>query len=329
MNQVSRSNIIPLLVLASIHILFLWWILIPAIGWFSILGLIPIIGYKNLPIKINKLNISEISLDIFSFGIGIFSTIWIIIKFDTSPVFSSALIGSLVSFIPNSVLGIKTKLIQNISHTKLTIYAGSFTGMTGLQYFPNILSLVITAIIGGVIYNLLRNSFFGLGGKLGSIGFGAIILYLLSSKILNITGGIKIEAPTTDLAILTAILSSVFGGFGTFLLTSKLNWHVLKASALLSLVIAIPFEIWEIKEYISIPFVVFGASFIGMSSHKIFDNNLILIASILFGIFYTLFNNSFNEIGGTLGTTACLCCLSVLVINKLLIKRSQSKSIRV
>ena len=186
MNQVSRSNIIPLLVLASIHILFLWWILIPAIGWFSILGLIPIIGYKNLPIKINKLNISEISLDIFSFGIGIFSTIWIIIKFDTSPVFSSALIGSLVSFIPNSVLGIKTKLIQNISHTKLTIYAGSFTGMTGLQYFPNILSLVITAIIGGVIYNLLRNSFIGLGGKLGSIGFGAIIFYLLSSKLLNI-----------------------------------------------------------------------------------------------------------------------------------------------
>lgn len=186
MNQESRTNIIPLLVLGSIHILFLLYILTPAIGWLSVLGLIPIIGYKHLPIKINKLNISEIGLDVFSFSLGILFTIWIIIKFDTSPVFASALIGSLASFIPNTVLGIKTKLIQNISHAKLAIYAGSFAGMTGLKYFPDILSLIITAIIGGIIYNLLRNSFTGLGGKLGSIGFGAIILYSLSATLLTI-----------------------------------------------------------------------------------------------------------------------------------------------
>ena len=186
MNQTSRINIIPALLLGSIHILFLWSILIPAIGWFSVLGLIPILGYKHLPIKINQLNIPEMSLDVFSFSLGILFTIWIIIKFDTSPVFASALIGSIASFIPNTVLGIKTKLIQNISHAKLAIYAGSFAGMTGLKYFPDILSLIITAIIGGVIYNLLRNSFTGLGGKLGSIGFGAIILYSLSATLLTI-----------------------------------------------------------------------------------------------------------------------------------------------
>lgn len=186
MNQTSRTNITPLLLLGSIHILFLWSILTPAIGWFSVLGLIPILGYKHLPIKNNQLNISEISLDVFSFSLGILFTIWIIIKFETSPVFASALIGSLASFIPNTVLGIKTKLTQNISHAKLAIYAGSFAGMTGLYYFPDILSLVMTAIIGGVIYNFLRNSFTGLGGKLGSIGFGAVILYSLSATFLTI-----------------------------------------------------------------------------------------------------------------------------------------------
>ena len=186
MNPISRNNITPLLLLGSIHILFLWSILTPAIGWFSVLGLIPILGYKHLPIKNNQLNISEISLDVFSFSLGILFTIWIIIKFETSPVFASALIGSLASFIPNTVLGIKTKLIQNISHAKLAIYAGSFAGMTGLYYFPDILSLVMTAIIGGVIYNFLRNSFTGLGGKLGSIGFGAVILYSLSATFLTI-----------------------------------------------------------------------------------------------------------------------------------------------
>lgn len=119
------------------------------------------------------------------------------------------------------------------------------------------------------------------------------------------------------MVILLTIISSIVGGFGTFLLITKLNWHALKASALLSLVVAIPFEIWEIKEYVSIPFVVFGASFIGMSRRKIFNNNLILIASTLFGILYTLLNSNFNGVGGTLGTTACLSCLSILVINRL------------
>jgi len=118
------------------------------------------------------------------------------------------------------------------------------------------------------------------------------------------------------MVILITIISSIVGGFGTFLLTTKLNWHALKASTLLSLVVAIPFEIWEIKEYVSIPFVVFGASFIGMSSDKIFNNNLILIASILFGILYTLINSNFNGIGGTLGTTACLTCLTIIVVNR-------------
>ena len=119
------------------------------------------------------------------------------------------------------------------------------------------------------------------------------------------------------MVILLTIISSIVGGYGTFFLITKLNWHALKASAFLSLVVAIPFEIWEIKEYESIPFVVFGASFIGMSSQNIFNNNLILIASTLFGILYTLINSNFNDIGGTLGTTACLSCLSILVINRL------------
>tara|TARA_B110000211_G_C14045465_1_gene538709 strand:+ start:1232 stop:1780 length:549 start_codon:yes stop_codon:yes gene_type:complete len=178
MDQTKRLSIIPLLALGTIHILFLWMIVVPAIGWFSILGLLPLLAYKSLPLKANHLSIPEIGLDILSFTIGILFTMWIIMKFETSSVFASALIGTLVSFIPNTVLGIKPKLIQNISHAKLALYAGSFTGMTGFHHFPNLLSLFIVGITGGVLYNILRNSFTGLGGKLGSIGFGAIILYI-------------------------------------------------------------------------------------------------------------------------------------------------------
>lgn len=180
MKQAFQVNAIPILILSVIHILFLWFIVTPFAGWLSILGLIPFIGYKHFPIKANKLNVFEIGLDIISFSLGIILTIWGIIKFEVSPVFSSALIGSVVSFIPNTSLGIKPKFINNLSHAKLAMYAGSFAGMTGFQHFPNLLSLVITATIGGISYNILRNSFTGLGGKLGSIGFGAIIIYLVS-----------------------------------------------------------------------------------------------------------------------------------------------------
>ncbi len=121
--------------------------------------------------------------------------------------------------------------------------------------------------------------------------------------------------------VLITITASVFGGFGTFLLTQKLHWHAIKASAILSLIVATPFEIYDLNEYTSIPIIVFGASFIGMSSEKLFNNKLILYASIFFGVIYSLISFKYNSIGGTLGTTACLSCLTVLVLNSF-IKRS-------
>jgi hypothetical protein len=185
MNQKKQISLIPFITLGTVHILFLWMIAFPAIGWFSILSIAPMLGYGLLPIKVNKLSIPEIGLDILSFSLGILFTIWIIVKFSTSSVFAAALIGTLVSFIPNTVLGIKPKLIHNVSHAKFAIYAGSFAGMTAFHYFPNLLSLGIVAITGGLLYNLLRNSFTGLGGKLGSIGFGAIILYIVTTNVIT------------------------------------------------------------------------------------------------------------------------------------------------
>jgi hypothetical protein len=123
------------------------------------------------------------------------------------------------------------------------------------------------------------------------------------------------------MVVLITIISSIVGGLGTFLLSQKLHWHAIKASAILSLIIATPFEIYNLNEYESIPFIVFGASFVGMSSQKLFNNKLIFFTSILFGIVYTLINSKYDQLGGTLGTTACLSCLSVVTINRL-IKRN-------
>tara|TARA_B100000795_G_scaffold268890_1_gene256812 strand:- start:7972 stop:8529 length:558 start_codon:yes stop_codon:yes gene_type:complete len=185
MYQKNKINYIPLLTLGIIHLFFLWLIIRPIAGWYALLGVIPMLGYKTLPIKFTKFNFLELYISITSFGLGISLTIWIIIKLETSTVFAAALIGTLASFIPNDVFGLKPNTIQKITHGKLAIYAGTFAGMTGVQYLTNFSSIIYIAIIGGIIYNFLQNSFTGLGGKLGSIGFGATIIYISIKHFLS------------------------------------------------------------------------------------------------------------------------------------------------
>jgi len=116
--------------------------------------------------------------------------------------------------------------------------------------------------------------------------------------------------------ILITIICSIAGGLGTFMCTEKLKWYPLKSSAILSLVIATPFEICNFNNYLDIPLIFFGASFVGMSSNNIFNKLQITIAALLFGFLHFLLSSNFNFIGGTLGTTACLSCLSIIVLSR-------------
>jgi hypothetical protein len=116
--------------------------------------------------------------------------------------------------------------------------------------------------------------------------------------------------------ILITIICSIAGGIGTFICTEKLKWHPLKSSAILSLIIATPFEIWNLNNYLDIPLIFFGASFVGMSSKDIFNKLQVTIAALLFGCLHFLLSTNFNFIGGTLGTTACLSCLSIVVLSR-------------
>jgi len=185
MDQTNKLNYIPLLTIGIIHCLFLWLIIFPAIGWFTVLGIIPIFGYKLIPVKYTNFNFIELFTDIISFGLGMFLTIWVIIKFSTSSVFSAALIGTFAAFIPNTVLGLKPKTIKKISHGKLAIYAGAFAGMTSFEYFTSVSSIIYITITGGILYHLLQNSVTGIGGKLGSIGFGATIIYISIQQFIS------------------------------------------------------------------------------------------------------------------------------------------------
>lgn len=178
MEKVQLPATTSIITFGLIHVLFIYLIAYPAVGYISLLGLIPIVGYKFLPIKPVKIDFTAILMNSISFGLGMILTIWLILQHEFTPVFSASLTGVIASLIPNTVLGINPNFIQKISHAKIVMYAGTFAGMTNLEHFSSITAVLYISILGGLIYTLLQNSFSGLGGKLGSIAFGATIIHL-------------------------------------------------------------------------------------------------------------------------------------------------------
>jgi hypothetical protein len=170
---------IPTLLLVGIHIIFTVYILIQVNNWLSLILFCTIPVYYSFNNKFTAINFKEVVLDSLSFLIGLSFTLWLQISYNLSPVTASSLTGVFVAFIPQTSFGIKPNYIRNLNHSKLAIYAGSFAGMSDITHISSIENLLFISLFGGIIYSILRNSFIGLGGKLGSIGFAAIFIHLI------------------------------------------------------------------------------------------------------------------------------------------------------
>lgn len=128
------------------------------------------------------------------------------------------------------------------------------------------------------------------------------------------------------------IITGVLGATLTFYVSEQLKQGVVRASALLSLIIALFFYCFPqlLNAYLTenIPIAFIGASFVGMISSKAFANyGLLTIAGILFGVIYTNQSHFFDGYGGALGTSAFIALLTtkgVLVFLKWLLNRKKS-----
>jgi hypothetical protein len=103
----------------------------------------------------------------------------------------------------------------------------------------------------------------------------------------------------------------------TFIVSVKLKQGPVKASAGLSLLVAVLFYLFPhmLPAYLTtkIPAAFFGASFVGMSAGSVLRNNLwATLAGLIFGFIFTNTSAFFNGFGGGLGTTACLSVLTTL-----------------
>lgn len=116
------------------------------------------------------------------------------------------------------------------------------------------------------------------------------------------------------------------GGVGallTFIVAHDLKQGVVRASAGLSLIVALFFHAFPhlISPELTadIPIVFFGASFVGMTGNRVLKYRwLIFLGGIIFSGIYLVSSEVFVGYGGKLGTTACISCMIVLGLDGML-----------
>jgi len=313
------GKVLPILTLGFFHLLFLSVIVLPHFGWWTLFGLVPFFAYSKLEYTRVDWDIKSLIKTFIAFTLGIYITILIRLTLDVSSVFASAFLGTVVGIIPEK----GSRIARLIKYEKLTLYAGSFAGMASLNKFSFPNEIWLCGIIGGISFYILRNNFLGLGGKLGSIGFGSLSVYALAFLFwnelpslgvisytncfsLSLLSGLSFAAKfmiVTTISITTSVL--------VYWLNNYKNWGALKASAITSLIFSIPFEVINFSGLTElVPAVFFGASFVGMSSSKALNWITLILSGGLFGIIYFILNDVLDGFGGALGTIACFSCLT-------------------
>lgn len=128
------------------------------------------------------------------------------------------------------------------------------------------------------------------------------------------------------------ILTGVVGVLSTFYVNTHLKQGAVRASALLSFVVAIFFHWFPymLNQTLTtnIPVVFIGASFIGMVSNKVVNNYITLVvAGVIFSIIFLNTSNFFTGYGGALGTSACISLLTAMSLPLFLSRKKISNGI--
>lgn len=66
-------------------------------------------------------------------------------------------------------------------------------------------------------------------------------------------------------------------------------------------------------------FLIFGASFVGMCSHKIFNDLQVVLAAVLFSVLFSVVTPHYYEIGGALGFSAFVSVFTVYLVSRKII----------
>ncbi len=180
------------------------------------------------------------------------------------------------------------------------ITVGAFFGM-GL-FMPETYHLFALAIIGvGILNYTLKPFFNGVGGKLGMTAFtGTFIIFIIFNQSF-------IESRFYNgFEILYVSLTAVVAAVLTDLLNNHFKLGPVTAYSAVSILGALLFIFFEPTKALGLAGVVFGASFVGMSSSEAHQNIFIVILAALLFSFVVIMNQNLDGLGGRFGTTALI-----------------------
>jgi hypothetical protein len=172
--QLKRQQLLLPLLFASIHLVFILHLFHESSedtpNHFLLLALLPLPFYFMLPFDSAKLHTAILIKTTLAFSAGFLVTIFLQNYFTT--VISSTLVATI--FV----------LISEIKTLKLTdyqgaLYAGTFGGMLSSDWITNNLGIIISCVAGGTLFSVFNNSLQGFGGKMGTIGFGSLIMWII------------------------------------------------------------------------------------------------------------------------------------------------------
>jgi hypothetical protein len=119
------------------------------------------------------------------------------------------------------------------------------------------------------------------------------------------------------------VITSVVAAAATLFVSHDLKQGPVRASAILSLAVAVIFLFFPSSMkanylVVNIPLVFIGASFVGMTSKVHFKNWMYAVFSgLVFGLIFLGTQDVFNGFGGGLGAKACLSVLTTIGVEYL------------
>ncbi|EGV44013.1 hypothetical protein BZARG_1476 [Bizionia argentinensis JUB59] len=140
------------------------------VAFIILMLLLLLITYKKTPLSAEN-HVLEHVLTIGFVFIGAIATYGLYMLLGLSSVLAASLIGLVVSFIPD--LFKKSKLIQGMP---TAVYCGTFVGMTNISIAPDYIFITLASFISGFLLIGTKNTFHGVGGKLGTLAFGGVTI---------------------------------------------------------------------------------------------------------------------------------------------------------
>lgn len=207
---------------------------------------------------------------------------------------------------------------QRLAGLGAAVYCGAFAGMTSELVLVHPAGVLLAGAVAGLLLELLQSSWAGIGGKLGSAAFLAVLGACGVALALGRLGpGMRLHSysPGERLAVvLVALLAPQITQRLSYGKTGGHGTGTVLGSALPSLLAGVMMPP-------QLAAVWMGGSFVGMSAPARLAPHprlLLLAMGLLYALFSLGFEPTLAGIGGDLGATTAMAVFAVLGLRRLL-----------